>query len=360
MEENEMVDTMTIYREFKNYGEYSEAKDTLDNYIKGFNKNQSLHWNGNKYITYAFASYGIEELYFKQNIKCRIYIKFRPKLMVERGNYNEVLRAYDIPDLYIRFREQMNKTELTSLSDLSIWKVKRIDYAVDIIVSQKDIPMYIQLFKKGNIPEILLKNEKTIEYWNADNNLYLSGTSYRINFYDRHRTVRMKQDKKDKHFYNVNDLYGVFRFEVQLRDIDITGLKKSGLVHKNCVRDFLNPDLCKYFVLRNYNMLIGKGNYYSYHDALSKCKSGTQYYMIKLIHDEGSIYQAKRKFLASSDNKRKAEKKFSEIINKLQSDGINPVTIESGVIKNLYSKILYQIEGSNQYLIRRRKKAYEE
>ncbi len=360
MEENEIVDTMTIYRELKNYGEYSEAKNTLDNYIKGFNKNQSLHWNGNKYITYAFASNGIEELYFKQNIKYRIYIKFRPKLMVEIGNYNEVLRGYDIYDLYIKFREQMNKTGLTSLSDLSIWKVKRIDYAVDIVVSQKDIAIYIQLFKKGNIPEILLKNEKTIKYWNADNNLYLAGTSYRINFYDRYSTVRMKQIKKNKKFFNVDNLYGVFRFEVQLRDIDITGLKKSGLVHKNCVGNFLSHDLCKHFVIKNYNMLIGKGNYYSYRDELSKCKSSTQYSMIKLTHDEGSIYQAKRKFLASSNNKRKAEKKFSEIINKLQSNGINPVTIESGIMKNLYSKILYQIEGSNQYLIRRRKIEYDE
>lgn len=107
-------------------------------------------------------------------------------------------------------------------------------------------------------------------------------------------------------------------------------------------------------------MLIGKGDYYSYHMALLKCKSDTQRSVIKMIHNEGSIFQAKRKFLAGSNDKRKSEKKFSEIINKLQSNGINPVTIESGFIKNLYNKILYQIEGSNQYIIRRRKIKYEE
>lgn len=355
-----MVDTMTIYREFKNYKEYTEIKDTLDNYIKEFNRNQSLHWESNKYITYVFASYGIEELYFKQNIKYRIYIKLRPKLMIEQMNYNDVLRAYDIPALYIKFYEYMNKINLTAYSDLSKWKVKRIDYAVDIIIKQEDIPIYIQLFKRGNISEMLLNNDKTIEYWDTDNNLYLSGTSYRINFYDRYTTVKMKQAKKNKFFHNADSLYGVFRFEVQVRNIDTSGLKKSKLIHKNCVSNFLNLELCKYFVLKNYNMLIGKGDYYSYHMALLKCKSDTQRSMIKMIHNEGSIFQAKRKFIADSNDKRKSEKKFSEIINKLQSNGINPVTIESGFIKNLYNKILYQIEGSNQYLIRRRKIKYEE
>lgn len=52
-----------------------------------------------------------------------LYIKFRSKLMVEIGNYNEVLRGYDIYDLYIKFREQMNKTGLTSLSDLSMLNI---------------------------------------------------------------------------------------------------------------------------------------------------------------------------------------------------------------------------------------------
>jgi hypothetical protein len=170
----------------------------------------------------------------------------------------------------------------------------------------------------------------------------------------------MKQEKKNKNFHDVDNLYGVLRFEVQLRNVDTTRLKKSGLINKNCVRDFLNPTLCKHFIIKNYDTLIGRGNYYSYYNALSKCKSESQRTIIKLVYDEGSIYQAKRNFLANSDNRRNAEKKFSEIINKLQSNGINPVTIESGVVKNLYSKILYQIESSNQYQIRRRKIEYEE
>ncbi len=353
-----MIDTMTIYHEFKNYEEYENAKNTLDNYIKSFNKNQPLHWDGYRYTTNAFASYGMEELYLKQNIKYRILVKLRPKLMIEDGNYNDVLRAYDVPELIMMYERRMNQIGLSQLSDLREWKAKRVDYAIDIIVSQKDIPVYIQLFKQGNIPEKLLNNDKTIEYWDADNNLYLAGTSYRVNFYDRYKTVNLKQEQKKKEYHNVDCLYGVMRFEIQLRDIDTTGLKKSGLIQKNSVEDFLNPDLCKYFVLKHYNTLIGKGNYYSYYDALSRCKSDTQRYIIKLVHESGSIYEAKRRFI--KDNKRKSEKKFSEIINKLQTNGINPVTLDSGYMENLYDKIAYQIDGSNKVLIRRRKIEYEE
>ena len=62
----------------------------------------------------------------------------------------------------------------------------------------------------------------------------------------------------------------------------------------------------------------------------------------------------------NSGDRRKRSKKFSEIINKLEKQGINPLTIESGTLNNLYSKILYALEGSNKILISRRKVHNEE
>lgn len=356
-----MVDTMTIYYDFKNYGKYEQVKNIFSDYTKHFNEKQSLHKEGNKYITYAFAQYGMEQIWFTQKINYRIHIKLRPKLMIEKNNYNDVFRAYDIPKLYKEFKNHMHSIGGDNVSDLRKWKVKRIDYAVDIIVPQKEIPVYIALFKQGNIPENLLHHERTQIYQNETNNLYLEGSSYRINFYDRFTTVSIKQQAHpDKAFHNIESLYGVFRFEVQLRDIDITKLKKSGRIHKNCVEDFLNPELSKCFILKNYKTIIGTGDYYSYPVALSKCKSSTQRSMLKLVYDTGSIYEAKRVFLEDNDNKRKAEKQFSEIIKKLNANGINPVTMEAGKMENLYNKIIYQIEGSNCFLIRRRKINYEE
>ena len=101
-------------------------------------------------------------------------------------------------------------------------------------------------------------------------------------------------------------------------------------------------------------MIIGCGDYYGYYEALRKCRSDVQKNMIRLINEEGCVYKAKRRYILSSSDKRKAGKQFSEIINKLEQIGINPVTLDSGPLKNLYEKILYAIEGSNKFQIRRR------
>ena len=101
-------------------------------------------------------------------------------------------------------------------------------------------------------------------------------------------------------------------------------------------------------------MIIGCGDYYGYYEALRKCRSDIQKNMIRLINEEGCVYKAKRRYILSGSDKRKACKQFSEIINKLERIGINPVTLESGTLKNLYEKILYAIEGSNKFQIRRR------
>ena len=144
------------------------------------------------------------------------------------------------------------------------------------------------------------------------------------------------------------------RFEVQLRKINSTKLKRYGFIYRNCVDDFLNIRLCRYYILKYYTQLIGKGNYYAYNTALSKCRRSRQRDMIKLVHESGSIYNAKKQFIYNKDNKRKAEKQFSEIICKLNANGINPVTIESGFMENLYDKISYRIYGSGRRLIGRR------
>lgn len=354
-----MVDTMIIYYRFKTYKAYKEVMDIIRDNVRKLNHRNSLHFEEDKMITYAFAAYGIEEMYFKQNISYVMYIKLRPKLMVEKGNYNDVLRAYDVPQLYKRFKEFMENLELKHISNLKEWKVSRIDYAIDIIVTQKLIPQYIELFKRGNIPEGLLNGDLSKRYKRATNNLYLQGKKYRINFYDRYTTTLEKQKKNPQKYKDIENRYGVMRFEIQLHKIDIAKKKKSKMISCNSVDEFLNIDVCKKYILRYYDMIVGKGDYHSYGYALAKCKSKQQINMLTLIREEGSIYKAKQQFIGKGDDRRKLSKQFSEIISKIERLGINPVTIKSGDLKNLKSKILYAIEGSNKFQIRRRKINYE-
>lgn len=351
-----MVDTMTIYHIFNNYGEYQETVSIINDYINNFYPNASLHRkkNTNTKTTYAFADRGIEEMYFKQNISYIMYMKVRPKLITEKGNYDEVLRAYDIPKLYDKFTSFMKNIGLDNISDIKKWSVKRIDYAVDVVVDQELIPRYIELFNKGNIPETMLNDPVSLMYKETGNNLYLSSKNIRVNFYDRYTTALEKKQKKPDKYSNIKNRYGILRFEVQLRDIDTVKLKKAKKIRANTVDDFMRIDMCKEYILRYYTMIIGCGDYYGYYEALRKCRSNIQKNMIRLINEEGCVYKAKRRYILSSSDGRKSCKQFSEIINKLERIGINPVTLESGTLKNLYEKILYAIEGSNKFQIRRR------
>ena len=351
-----MVDTMTIYHTFNNYSEYQETIDIIKDHINNFNSNASLHRkkNTNIKITYAFAAYGIEEMYFTQNISYIIYMKVRPKLMIEQGNYDDVLRAYDLPKLYDKFDSLMRDIGLHSIANIKKWHVKRIDYAIDIAVDQELIPRYIDLFNKGNIPEAMVNDPVSLMYQKTDNNLYLSSKSVRVNFYDRYTTALEKKMMKSDKYFNIQNRCGVLRFEVQLRDIDTVKLKKAKKIRANTVDDFMRIDMCKEYILRYYTMIIGCGDYYGYYEALRKCRSNIQKNMIRLINEEGCVYKAKRRYILSSSDGRKSCKQFSEIINKLERIGINPVTLESGTLKNLYEKILYAIEGSNKFQIRRR------
>ena len=342
-----MVDTMTIYYIFNNYGKYQETVSIIKDYINNFYPNASLHRkkNTNTKTTYAFADRGIEEMYFKQNISYIMYMKVRPKLMIEQGNYDDVLRAYDIPKLYDKFASFMKNIGLGNISDIKKWSVKRIDYAVDVVVDQKQIPRYIELFNKGNIPEAMMDDPVSLMYKETGNNLYLSSKNIRVNFYDRYTTPLEKKQKKPDKYSNIQNRYGVLRFEVQLRDIDTAKLKKAKKIRANTVDDFMRIKMCKEYILRYYTMIIGCGDYYGYYEALRKCRSDIQKNMIRLINEEGCVYKAKRRYILSGSDKRKACKQFSEIINKLERIGINPLTLESGTLKNLYEKILYAIEG---------------
>lgn len=344
---------MTIYYSFKNYEDYKEIFKTIQEQAKRINSAQPLHTENKKWITYAFAKYGISELIFKQNHK--VYIKLRPKLMIEFGNYDDVLNAYDISALYKKFKNIMDEFNLSLISDLKIWQVKRIDYAVDIIVPQEIIPTYIKLFHKGNIREQLLSSDTSQKYKDADNNLYITSTNCCINFYDRYTTSVLKQKKNPNKYKNIDNRYGTLRFEIQLRKLDVAKMKKRNLIRNNTVEDFLNISLCRYYILKYYDEIIGRGDYYSYYEALSRCKSDVQKNTIHFIHNEGSVHKAKEIFISQENNKRKCGKQFSKLINSLEKAGINPVTTDGMHIKNLYDKLLYAIEGSNRFQIIRRK-----
>lgn len=347
-----MVDTMIIYHCFSTIADYYKTMGRISKFMRN-NNLSNLH----KGITYGGASLGFEEIcfYARRDVGFyAVYIKLRPKLLICRNNYINTMYPSDIVFVEKEFKTKAKQLGLLNY-DIMSYKVKRIDYAVDVALPYKQIAQYIALFKKGNIPDKLL-NDKTMMYFDADNNFYLIGDKYNINFYNRYDTLRIKQEKDTKTYSHIERTKSKFRFEIQLKEINTNKLKRQGLITKNSVQDFLNPNIAEHIILRYYDKIIGKGDYVSYFKALSKLNSDNAKDILNRIRLSGSVYNAKKQYISEYTDKRKAEKQFSSSLAYIRERNINPVTLESGEKKMLNPRNLickYFNNKNKMYLTRR-------
>ena len=206
-----MVDTFYIYYDFKSKEKYTKAVTLLNEFIiaNATKSNDTLH-KDNKYkysvVTNMFASKGFEEIRFRSlfdNGYYAIEIFLRPKLLVDKNNYINVLYEDETDTMRIKFNKFLQDKVGLDVPDMFKWKVKRIDYAIDIRVEQELIPLYLELFKCGNIPHYALDNEITQKWFDKTNNFYLVNKNYVVNFYDRYTTLQIKQKEYNKNFADI-------------------------------------------------------------------------------------------------------------------------------------------------------------
>lgn len=230
---------------------------------------------------------------------------------------------------------------LLLLPDLLHWKVKRIDYAIDLEINQDLIPIYMFVFKQSNIPNYMLSNPITKMFMEAPANLYLYSTNLTINFHNRHSTLEEKFKKGKIHKINLDKVKNKLRLEVQYK-------KCSGELY-----EYLSEERCKKIICYFYDSIIGNGHYYQIERSLELIAKGTRSVkrsielkeFIKYIHQTGSVWLARESFAKSKkyENEKKASKVFSRNLNLLRELNINPVTLtnSSGIsmLENLRERI---------------------
>lgn len=341
-----MIDTMEIYYQFKTKKDFYLAVNQLNTATKKYS-NKKIHCerkDKNVFVTYVFAEFGFEEIKMRNNGKgfFAIEIKLRPKLLVDAQNYINVLYNNEIEAVRLNFNSVFENVIKINAPDYFKWKVKRIDYAIDISVKQNLMPYYMQLFSMGNIPEYALKNSTTREYIRSNNNCYIRCKGYTVNFYDRYTTLLDKQRNSSKFCKNIESAKNIMRFEIQIK-VDTYKLKSKEIIKENSVAEFMNSKLCKHYIRYHFNTIIGAGNYYSLEKAkallIKKSKTfSLSFQLIKileLINTKGSTYKAKKAYLKSQSDSKKAAKNFSNHINDLRHMGINQVTLPSDFKESL-------------------------
>ncbi|WNF21331.1 hypothetical protein [Mesobacillus jeotgali] len=340
-----MYDTISIF--------YKLDRDEYDYFFKYLNE---LSYNKvgkklykprndkNAYVTYAFMEYGFYEIKLRwrkdKNYRA-IELFIKPKLLIETGNHYEVTN----PEEMEKVREVFNRyAQKHRLPDLLFWNVKRIDYAIDINLPKEMIIKYLFLFKKSNHPEYMRIDKTTQRFFDCEHNLYLNSKNITINYYDRYKALKNKQLVGELIFLNTNRVRNKFRLEIQ---------------YKNCkgkLYNFLNYEFGKSTILYFYNLVIGPGAYLPLEKAIENTfnenisfKKGVKLRnFLKYIDNEGGIFEAKMRFIKENNNRCKAIKDFSKMLNDIRKLGLNPICLPSSwgmdQMPNLIDKINDQFD----------------
>jgi hypothetical protein len=183
-----------------------------------------IHYTG------CFKGIGILNISFAHHEPCResgyfVKIVVNPGRMVKPKKKVYLAQEKDYPRFESRFNVCMaffnGEAGKTLLPELNNWKPARVDYAVDI----RDVPAqrYIDLFKKGHLPEKLkIRSKKACYLYKAS--FYCPFQEYTINFYDKKAQLAEKK--------GIQLAHELLRLEVQLH-----------LRHKDRIKTALNLPL---------------------------------------------------------------------------------------------------------------------
>lgn len=284
-------------------------------------------------ISYGLAKYGIEEIRVRNNYTYNyraLEILLRPKLLIDPGNYNVPTSIEEFGEVRNSFNSLIRQVVQIEPPDFFYWNIKRIDYAIDVKIKVDLIPKYMFLFKKGNLQNYML-NDKSLKYFNEKNNVYIMCSNFTINWYDRYVTSKIKEINSKKKYKNLDELKGIFRFEVQ-----ISNISKKHRKDFNKVINFLNTDIANSKILDVYDLIVGKGDYYDYISGIeilnqvnSLSKRTELLKIYELIKQTGSVWEARLTYSKLVANKETAADKFSKRLNQIRKLGLNPVALPS-------------------------------
>ncbi|ERI07179.1 hypothetical protein [Aneurinibacillus aneurinilyticus] len=344
-----MIDTMYIFWEL----EKTQFKD-IRKKISSFTKLHIDKNDKNSIVTYKFAHCGFQEIRLRANKLFHywaIEIHLRPKLLVDSGNYINVTHSYELEEVRKRFNCVIQKYLQLDLPDFLYWKAKRIDYAIDLLVDQNSIPIYMFLFKKGNIPKIMLYHDTSLKYFDSTTNVYLKSKNITINWYDRYSTLEEKQEKTKKKYSNIKEAKNLLRFEIQCNNLKIDEIDEYSDFSNNSLFYLLNVELCQKKIEYYYDLIVGPGKYYTLNKAIEIIDSSIICQrkrmllrrILESIARTGSVWKAKEEFINNQKSLKHADKEFSKRLNQIRKLNINPVTIPNQYkieeLENIQEKI---------------------
>ena len=217
------------------------------------------------------------------------------------------------------------------------YKLKRIDYCANFKLPELEIgctaEQMMSLMKRGNIPahytERKTYGELSHRPKSDDSTFYLVSNSVVINCYDKY--VQLIRNYPDNP--SVEDAVGVIRFEIQCKYLKTYALaddiRRNGCCDYRITNALLANDLAKDIIVKYYNRVVMRGDYYPLKDAIAQVeahhfkesKEERLKWVLNMTNRCRGISKAKET-LASEELED-----YSSGVRELGGLGINPVTI---------------------------------
>lgn len=330
-----MVDTayLCTYIDSEYIGELMSG---LQEYGKYYSKNTIFVENeGNDYY-YCFtglAYLGFSKIkIFKRNKyenRSFVEIKIRLRRLVEPGFCWEVIEVKCIKSALKNLQRYIkiinNYSSCNVLPKLSKWKLRRIDYAIDVQIDQKK--EFYDIFKAVNV-------SKGLKAYNYATSCYLVGKMINVNFYDKSEWL------KDKKIFHLSNESNIFRFEIQVKRRKIDKVWRYHDIAP-ILRNYCTIDIFKDLFLAYYSKIISTKDFHSFENAKiiilnQKISLKRSNYLLKCIEEirskgYGWWYVHKTRAQKKRFKQYMAELNMSWIL--FESDNVN--IIENEVMKKI-------------------------
>jgi len=231
------------------------------------------------------------------------------------------------------------------MSALSSWNCRRIDYAANLYLeTESNVQLFLDLSKKSS--RYVRKTLKRVRGIRRQEQSTAEGNgSVKTILYDKQRQTKRCYRHIDSSEQErlADEARGIVRLEVQCKKTKVQTLKRKYDFSDRSITHYLQEYISGALLFKEYDNVIGKGNFYSrYHaekiinnSTLSANKKQKLLLLMMLIAKTRHVSIAERRFIAGTTVRHNredvplqgSENTFRAYLDDLATLGINPVLI---------------------------------
>lgn len=271
-----------------------------------------------------------------------IYATVNPKILAGIPDYITASTYNDL-SLAIKNFNFISSTISSWLGDFYSYDITRLDYCVNFDISElvKDCSpeQIMKLIKKSNIPSTYIEwttyDPVSHRTKTMPGSFYIYNHSITINCYSKYLKLLEQSKENAKKGYpeipqsTLNAARNIIRFEVQCKYHKMFDIRKK-FENRQVDKDtFFSDTFCSEIIQQYFNKTIGKGNWYTLHEARNIILSmGFNKQKTKRLTDALELVNRCRSIPKAKDSVYGKEcLKFEKSLLDLSNLGINPVTI---------------------------------